>query len=197
MNTVLYIHGMGGSAAESAHYQPLFPGCAVTGLAYQTCTPWETGAEIRAAVAALRSADARITLIANSIGAYFSMCAGIDAWIDRAYFISPVVDLEALIRGRMAAAGVTEKELQARGVIPTADGGELSWDYFSWVCAHPPGWRAPTAILYGGRDTLVARETVTAFADAHGASLTVMEDGAHWFHTPAQMAFLDRWLQTH
>ena len=49
MDAVLYIHGKGGSAAESGHYKPLFPDCTVTGLDYQTFTPWETGKEIRAA----------------------------------------------------------------------------------------------------------------------------------------------------
>lgn len=50
MEAVLYIHGKGGSASESGHYKPLFPGYDVLGLDYKTFTPWETGAEIRAAV---------------------------------------------------------------------------------------------------------------------------------------------------
>ncbi len=32
---ILYIHGKGGSAAESDHYRPLFPGCEVFGLDYE------------------------------------------------------------------------------------------------------------------------------------------------------------------
>lgn len=46
MNAVIYIHGKGGSAAESEHYKSLFPDCEVIGLDYQTFTPWETGKEI-------------------------------------------------------------------------------------------------------------------------------------------------------
>ena len=46
---VLYIHGKGGCAGESERYKPLFPGCEVAGLDYQTYTPWETGTEIREA----------------------------------------------------------------------------------------------------------------------------------------------------
>ena len=41
-NTVLYIHGKGGSASGSEHYKPLFPGCEVIGLDYNAFTPWET-----------------------------------------------------------------------------------------------------------------------------------------------------------
>lgn len=93
---VLYVHGKGGSAAESEHYQSLFPACEVIGLDYQTLSPWETGAEIRAAVEDLKDRFAHILLIANSIGAYFSMNAGIDSMIQKAYFISPIVDMEKL-----------------------------------------------------------------------------------------------------
>ena len=48
LNTVLYIHGKGGSAAEAAHYGSLFPGCEVRGLDCRGRTPWDAGPEIRA-----------------------------------------------------------------------------------------------------------------------------------------------------
>lgn len=192
---VLYIHGKGGSAAESAHYAPLFPGCEVVGLDYKTFTPWETGREIREAVEPLYRAGRSITLIANSIGAYFSMCAGIDAMLRRAFFISPIVDMERLIRSMMDRAGVTEEELRSRGVIPTPFGENLSWAYLRYVRSHPVSWNVPTEILYGSADELTDRETIAAFAAAHRAGLTVMDGGAHWFHTPEQMAFLDDWIR--
>ena len=97
MKAVLYIHGKGGSEEEAEHYRPLFPGYDVQGLACRTSTPWETGKEIRAAVEALRRRCGSILLIANSIGAYFCLHAGLDGLIARAYFISPVVDMEGLI----------------------------------------------------------------------------------------------------
>ena len=91
-NAVLYIHGKDGSAAECEHYKPLFPDCEVFGLDYQTFTPRETGAEIHAAVEKLKTEYKKIILIANSIGAFFSMNAGIDNLMQRAYFISPIVN---------------------------------------------------------------------------------------------------------
>ena len=100
-DAVLYIHGKGGSAAESDHYRTLFPNCKVTGLDYQSFTPWETGAEIRAAAEELKAEYESIVLVANSIGAYFSMCAGIGGMIREAYFISPIVDMERLILDMM------------------------------------------------------------------------------------------------
>ncbi len=191
---VLYVHGKGGDAAESAHYAPLFPGSEVVGAAWRSSTPREAGREIRGAAEALCRGDKRIILIANSIGAYFCMNAGMDALVRRAYFISPIVDMERLILDMAAAAGVTEAELAAKGVIPTPSGEPLSWDYLCDVRAHPPRWTAPTEILYGEHDALTSLATVSAFAKAHRSGLTVMKGGEHWFHTEAQMRFLDEWI---
>ncbi len=191
---VVYVHGRGGSAEECEHYRPLFSGREILGLDYRGATPWEAGREIREAIERLRMEYEDITLIANSLGSYFSLHAGIDALIRKACFISPVVDMERLIRGMMNRAQVTEAELKARGVIPTAFGEELSWEYLRWVREHPIRWEAPTAILYGGHDELTDRETMAAFAGAHNARLTVMEEGEHWFHTEEQLRFLDAWI---
>ena len=192
---VLYIHGKGGSAVECEHYKPLFPDCEVFGLDYQTFTPWETGAEIRAAAENLRAEYERIILIANSIGAFFSMNAGIDGMIREAYFISPIVDMEKLIVDMMLWANVTEAELKAKGVIHTEFGEDLSWDYLCYVQSHPIRWNVPTRILYGENDNLTSYETVRAFAERHNAVLTVMEGGEHWFHTEKQMQFLNDWIK--
>ena len=136
-----------------------------------------------------------LNLIANSIGAFFSMHAGIDRMIRKAYFISPIVDMERLILNMMSWANVTEKKLEEKRVIATAFGEDLSWDYLCYVREHPVRWNAPTRILYGSRDNLTAYETVSAFAETYGAELTVMEDGEHWFHTDGQMRFLDDWIR--
>ena len=133
MNAVIYIHGKGGSAAESEHYKPLFPDCEVIVLDYQTFNPWETGKEIGDAVKEMKSKYENISLIANSIGAFFSMNAAIDDIIQKAYFISPIVDMEKLITDMMRWANVTEQELESKGVIHTDFGEDLSWEYLSYV----------------------------------------------------------------
>ena len=192
---ILYIHGKGGSAAECEHYKPLFPDCEVFGLDYQTFTPWETGAEIRTAVEKLKDGYESIILIANSIGAFFCMNAGIDGMLRKAYFISPIVDMEKLIGDMMLWANVSEEELRDKGVIHTDFGEDLSWDYLCYVREHPIRWNVPTSILYGSNDNLTSLETVRAFAEQHDAVLTVMENGEHWFHTDEQMQFLDDWIR--
>jgi pimeloyl-ACP methyl ester carboxylesterase len=194
MEAVLYVHGRGGSAAEAEHYRPLFPGYDVTGLDYRGSEPWTAGPEIREAVLKLKEDHGAVELIANSIGAWFCMCAGVGGMIRRAYFISPVTDMERLIRGMMAAEDVTERELEEKKTVHTASGDVLSWEYLSYVREHPVIWNAPTEILYGRRDTLVPFAAVSEFAGKHGCALTVMEDGEHWFHTEEQMRFLDGWI---
>lgn len=65
----------------------------------------------------------------------------------------------------------------------------------SLLCTKSPiDWMVPTKILYGSRDNLTSLETISDFAEKHSATLTVMEGGEHWFHTEAQMRFLDDWI---
>lgn len=193
-NIVIYVHGKGGSAQEAEHYETLFPDAEVVGFDYRAQTPWEAKEEFLRFFAGQRERCGSLVLVANSIGAYFSMCASAETLIDRAYFISPIVDMEKLICKMMAWAGVTEQELAEKSEIPTEFGETLSWNYLCYVREHPLHWRVPTCILYGGRDSLTSPETVTAFAERTGAELTVMPDGEHWFHTQRQLQFLDSWI---
>lgn len=191
---IVYVHGKGGSAEEAEHYQSLFPDSKVIGFDYRAQTPWEARKEFQAFFAKQRQGFDRLTLIANSIGAFFVLSALDETLVDRAYFISPVVDMEKLIGDMMRWANVTERELAEKGAIPTAFGETLSWDYLCYVRAHPVSWRVPTRILYGECDNLTSIETISAFAEKTGAALTVMPGGEHWFHTEEQMRFLDQWI---
>lgn len=191
----IYVHGKGGSAEEADHYRMLFPDRQVIGFDYRSQTPWEAKEEFPAFFAQQRRRCDRISLIANSIGAFFAMSAPDETPVDRAYFISPVVDMENLIGNMMKWAHVTEGELEKKREIPTDFGETLSWDYLCYVRAHPISWNVPTQILYGEHDNLTSMETVSAFARQHHAKLTVMPGGEHWFHTEEQMRFLDEWIR--
>ena len=192
---ILYVHGKGGSAGEADRLRTICPGFAVLGVDYRGELPWEAAPQIAAAYDEVRRQYDHIILLANSIGAYFAMLALGDRALDRALFVSPVLDMERLILDMMSWAGVSEQALCERGEIPTDFGETLSWEYLSYVREHPIAWQAPTEILYAGGDHLVSRQTVERFAAEHGAGLTVLEDGEHWFHTKAQLAFLDNWVK--
>lgn len=192
---IIYIHGKGGSAEEANHYRPLFPGSDVVGLDYTSQNPWDAQDEFPRLFDSYSKGYDEVILIANSIGAFFAMSALAEKGISRALFISPIVNMEKLIADMMLWANVTEDELQSKKEIPTAFGETLSWEYLCYVRRHPIVWNIPTCILYGGKDHLTSRKTISEFAEKQGAGLTVMEDGEHWFHTDAQMQFLDAWIR--
>lgn len=191
---VVYVHGKGGSAEEVKHYIPLFPDCSVIGFDYHAQTPWDAKEEFTRFFAAQRKRCDRLTLVANSIGAFFSMSSLDETLVDQAYFISPVVDMEQLILNMMQWAHVTEPELAEKQEIPTDFGETLSWSYLLYVRKHPISWKVPSRILYGAKDHLTSMETISAFSAQTGAELTVMPEGEHWFHTEEQMQFLDNWV---
>ena len=187
---ILYIHGKGGNPKEAEYYKALFKEYDVVGFDYFSQSPWEAKKEFPELFDHLCGAYKSVTIIANSIGAFFTMSALADRKIEKAYFISPVVDMESLIQNMMQWANVTEDDLQKQKEIPTSFGETLSWEYLCYVREHPVAWTVPTNILYGEKDSLTSYETISAFADRIGAALTVMENGEHWFHTKEQMEFL-------
>ena len=83
-------------------------------------------------------------MIANSIGAFFALSALDDTLVDRAYLISPVVDMENLICKMMQWSNVTEQELAEKREIATKFGETLSWAYLCYVREHPIIWNVPT-----------------------------------------------------
>ena len=192
---VIYVHGKGGSAEEAEHYRSLFEESDVIGIDYKAQTPWEAQKEFSCFYDLHGSEYDSVILIANSIGAFFSMNALAEKQITQAFFISPIVNMEKLITDMMMWSNVTETELRGKGQIRTDFGETLSWEYLCYVREHPIEWNIPTCILYGEKDNLTSKETVSAFADRIGAPLTVMKDGEHWFHTAAQMEFLDNWIK--
>ena len=194
---IVYIHGKGGSVGEAEHYKSLFPNHEVIGFDYRAQTPWEAKKEFFAFFDEKREQCNHLTLIANSIGAYFALSSLDETPVERAYFISPIVDMENLICNMMQWSNVTEQNLAKKGKIATDFGETLSWDYLCYVRQHPIIWNIPTCILYGEHDNLTSIETVSAFAKQHHANLTVMPGGEHWFHTEEQMRFLDQWIKEH
>ena len=206
---VIYVHGKGGNAGEAEHYKKLFEDCDVAGFEYASVTPWDFKDEFLNWAKEKFGGYGKVILVANSIGAYFLMNAisqtnaetggkqkEITAKIIKAFFISPIVDMEKLICNMMDWAGVTEAQLEEKKMVSTDFGDDLSWEYLTYVHKNPIKWKIPTEILYGEHDTLTSLETVSDFAHTHKSKLTVMSGGEHWFHTEEQMKFLDKWISS-
>lgn len=192
---VIYIHGKGGDAGETAHYIPLFSDCDVIALNYAAQFPWEAKEEFPLLFDSICQNYKSVEIIANSIGAFFAMNSLSEKKIERAYFISPIVNMERLIGDMMQWANVTEEELQTKKEIETSFGETLSWEYLSYVRKNPVTWAISTYILYGEKDHLSSYETISEFAKQNNATLTVMRNGEHWFHTEEEMQFLDDWIR--
>ena len=207
-NLFLYIHGKMGRKEEAAHlaelvcpkgYQVLgidLPGHGERTGEMERFVPWEVVPELQTVYGFDRQRWKKIHLYANSIGAYFSLLAFREVELEKSLFVSPVLDMEKLIRDMMGWAGVTQEQLKEAGEIHTAFGETLSWKYLTYAIENQiTRWDSPTAILYAGQDHLTARETVDNFAQRFGCTAMVMENGEHWFHTEEQLAVLDAWLR--
>lgn len=191
---IIYIHGKSGNTVESTHYRPLFHDCDIIGFDYKSETPWEAKDEFTAFINKVCRNYDTVFIIANSIGAFFVMNADMDKEIKKAFFISPIVNMEQLITDMMTNAQITERELLEKTEIKTPYGDTISWEYLNYVRNHPVKWNIPTHILYGEKDTLTSFDTMTSFAKDIGATLDIMKNGEHWFHTKEQMEFLDKWI---
>lgn len=192
---ILYIHGKGGSVSETEQYKKNCPGFDLIGIDYDGYFPWIVQEEIQSAYDETRKKYGHILILANSIGAYFAMHTLQNCELEKALFISPVLDMERLILDMMNWANVSEKDLCEKGEIPTDFGETLSWRYLCYVRDNPIKWNIPTEILYAGKDNLTSRQTVDIFVECHNANLTIMENGEHWFHTDEQITFLDKWMK--
>ena len=204
----LFVHGKMGSKEEAVQFARLacpegvqvvgidLPGHGARTGSEDKLLPWAAVPEIQQVYRAMKERWTHVFVRANSIGAWFSMLALWNEDIRKAWFVSPVVDMEDLIQNMMAWSGVTEEELHRRGEIDTGFGEVLSWEYLSWVRGHPVRWSIPTQILYGGKDELTSRAVIEGFAAKSASGLTVMEEGEHWFHTEEQVRILNQWEKT-
>ena len=204
----LYVHGQGGCKEEAelladlvceAGWQVLsidLPGHGLRKEEINSFDPWHVIPELKAFFEFTKSKYDYISLFANSIGAWFSMLSFKDEQIKNCMFVSPVLDMKNLILKMMNSANISLERLQQERVITTSSGQTFSWDYWNYVLNNPvTKWNISTEILYGGKDNLIDFSIVKKFCDTFKCSLTVMNDGEHWFHTEEQLNFLRNWIR--
>ena len=160
------------------------------------CKPPVCAEELSAVLDYAEGRWKRLSLFAVSLGAYFSLLACPGRRLSRVWFLSPVVDLARLTRDMMGWFQISEDRLEAEGAVPTPMGQILYWDDYCYIRRRPiDRWPFPTDILRGAGDTLVAGETVAAFAARWSCRLWTVEGAEHWFHTPEELEALSRWLR--
>ena len=196
-NVIVYVHGKGGNAEEANYYRKFFnDDFDIIGFDYKSENPWNAKSEFSDYFDSIIPEYNKTILIANSIGAYFSLISLADKKIEKAMLISPIVDMERLILDMMTWANVSEEELSIKKEIETPFGETLSWEYLSYVRKNPIHWNIPTGILYAEKDNMTSISTITDFSKKINANITVMSGGEHWFHTKEQMDFLDNWIKS-
>ena len=194
-NAVIYIHGKYGTAEEAEHYKKIFNKADIIGFEYTSEYPGDFQKELSIFIDNIYTKYKKISIIANSIGAYFIMVSLTNKHIEKAFFISPIVDMEKLITDMMVLENITEEELYKKKKIKTSFGEILSWDYLTFARKNPIEWNIPTYILYGENDDLTSYETILNFTNKSKANLTIMKGGEHWFHTDEQIEFLNNWIK--
>lgn len=158
------------------------------------CDVWDGVSDLRTISDYAFANWERVSLYACSIGAYFSLNAYNAMAFEKALFQSPIVDMERLVKNMMLWSGVTEAELESKKEIPSPV-DTLRWDYYQYIISHPiTQWNIPTAILYGGKDNLQPEESVRAFAEKFGCSLTVSENSEHPFMAQSDALIVENWL---
>ena len=191
---VIYVHGKGGNINEANHYKSLFIEYDVIGFDYKAQTPWEAKIEFTLFFDSIKEKYDEIILIANSIGAFLAMYGFFEKKISKAFFISPIVDMETLILDMMRDLNIKENELKNKKEITTSFGETISWDYLCYLRNNPIIWKIPTYILYGEYDKLTSYNTIYKFKEKINASLTITKS-EHWFHTDEQMKSIDDWIK--
>lgn len=160
------------------------------------CNPQNSVSDLVAIYNYVTSLASEIYLFACSIGAYFSLLAYHKLKINSALFLSPVVDMEQIIQNMMNGFQVSKHRLETEKRISLPIGKVLDWDYYTSVKQHPIDfdWTFPTSILIGSKDTVSEKECIDLFSKRYNPQLTILEDGEHYFHTPEQLIFFERWL---
>ncbi len=137
-----------------------------------------------------------ISLMANSMGAYFSLLAFTEEPLKQSLFLSPVVDMERIISNMMKWFDVSEERLRREKEIATPIGHTLYWDYYLYVKGHPiTKWESPTRILYGNRDDLCERDYIMAFAEKFHSKVDISSQSEHYFHTEEDMKIYRQWVR--
>ena len=171
----LFVHGLHGHKEEALAFAEvaLPKGYQVLGIDLPVeRKPWEVMPLLNKICDYLYQHWQSVSVRANSIGSWFSLLALQCKKVERALFVSPLLDMKRFIEEQ-----------------PTRED-----DYYEWVTNNPiTCWDAPTFILRPKIDTIVSEAIGRDFIARHHCQVTIMPDGEHWFHTPEQIAYLKAW----
>lgn len=206
---LLFVHGKGGNKeerkarliAEIAHkkgYQMLSFDLAEHGNRQDTrkCDVFDGVEDLKCVYQCVSTQYEYISLIANSIGAYFSLQAFNNLLFQQCLLYSPVIDMPYLIGQMMTWFSVTIEQLREKGVIDTPV-DPLRYDYYQYAFSHPiEKWQSPTSILFGEFDNLQTKEIMEKFCLKFNAKLTIVEGASHPLMEQEDINKFKNWIET-
>ncbi|MBQ7250862.1 MAG: helix-turn-helix transcriptional regulator [Bacilli bacterium] len=190
---LVYIHGLNGSGSEADFYSFYTNKHDVIGLDYEDGNPWEVKDKIIPAFEEISRKYKIVYVVANSIGAFYAYWYLSSFQVEKAFFISPLVNMKQTVETAMKKNKVSLERLKREKVITTDNGQTLSYDFYMSL-NEKDNWKAKTHVLYGEKDRLLDKDSVFEFVARHDSSLTIMKNGEHLFHTPGQIKFLKKWI---
>lgn len=160
------------------------------------CNPQNSISDLTAIYNYAKKLSSDIYLFACSIGVYFSILAYSEYNIKKGFFLSPILNMEQIIQNMMIGFHISEQQLKSEKQILLPIGKTLDWDYYMYAKEHPITLNRmfPSKILVGSKDTVSEREDIKAFSKQYNAEFLVFQGGEHYFHTPEQLMFFERWL---
>lgn len=205
----LYIHGQFGSktgaeafaqVANEYNWQVISFDLPEHGVRIQeknTFVPWFVIPELQKIMRFIKKYWERVSLYAESIGAWFSLLGLNNEIFEKCLFVSPVVDMYLLVSTIMKNENISENQLQKSKIIQTKAGQTLSWNYLQYIKQHPIlKCFCNVKILYGGQDELIEQNRIIQFAKEFNCDVTIFEKAKHWFGAKDQLPLLKIWLHS-
>ena len=160
------------------------------------CTPPNCISDLHAVYKYAKSLGSEISVFGCSMGAYFTLLAYHEHNIKQSLFLSPVVNMERIIKSLMQGFNISEDRLEAEKQIELPIGEVLDWDYYTFVRENPItfDWNMPTNILYGSNDTVCDLDDVLDFSTRYQAEVKVDDNGEHYYHTEEHLETVSQWL---
>jgi len=207
-NLYLYVHGKLSNKEEAGGFAEIVASQGYDVLSFDLpehgerkneqyeCTVQNCVLDLKIIMDYIKERYSSISLYACSLGAYFSLIAYRDIQFEKCLFVSPILDMERLIRNMMIWAGVAEDALRERKLIETSFGETLSWDYYQYVKDNlVENWDSETNILYGENDNLTERTVLDSFSKRFNCAVDIMACGEHYFQSKEQLEYLENWIK--